>query len=283
MRPSILLVALLWSSNVLAGSIPWSRVPGAKNLSSSDRKKAAAVMESIDCYFGCSDKVAACLRRQPSCRTARFLAGMIVRMVRQGRSSAVIRRQAMLRAKSMHPFRVRKIDLHATMCTADPRKAKVVVVAFSDFQCPFCTVVLPRLKGLMAQYGRRVVFCFKHFPTQMHGPNSVMSARAAVAAALQGRFWLMFDILYKHRRDQKPGQVERYAQIIGLDMARFRRDRDARTTRRMVALDKRQGLRFGVKGTPTLFVDGKHYYGRKDAAEIRSRIDEELVLVAGGN
>ncbi|MCD6500147.1 MAG: thioredoxin domain-containing protein [Deltaproteobacteria bacterium] len=283
MRASIWMVILLWSSNVLAGSIPWSRVPGGKNLSSADRKKAAVLLQSVDCYFGCSDKVAACLRRQPSCHTARFLAGMIVRMVRQGRSLDVIRRQAMLRAKSMHPFRARKIDLHASMCTADPRKAKVVVVGVSDFQCPFCTVVLPRLKGLMAQYGRRVAFCFKQFPTQMHGANSVMSARASVAAALQGRFWAMFDILYKHRQDQKPSQVERYATAIGLDMARFRRDRDSRATRRLVALDKRQGLRYGVKGTPTLFIDGKHYYGRKDGEEIRSRIDEELVLVAGGN
>ena len=280
MRPIILAAVLLAAPSVQAQPIDWGAIPGASGLSAQDRAKAARLLRTITCYYGCSSSVAACLRRKV--RTARFIAEMIVRYVKQGRDEGFIRKEVLARAKTMHPFRKREIHLHRDQCTGDPAKAKVVLVAFGDFQCPFCTVILPMIKRIVPAYKGKVVFCFKHFPTQVHGPNAVLSARAAVAAAKQGKFWEMFDILYKHRRHQSLGEVEGYARRIGLDMQRFRSDRDSRATRRLVALDKREGLKLGVKGTPTLFLNGKMYHGRKDEAEIRSRIEEELMLVAGG-
>ena len=265
-----------------AAPIPWRRVPGASGLSSSDSSRAAGLMNKHHCYYGCSATIAQCLTKDPKCDTARRLAGLIVRLVRQGRSDAFIRKELLDRARSMHPFKKHKILYHKEACTADPNKALVVVAAFADFQCPFCHVVVPALERIVRRYKGRVVLCFKHFPTQMHGKNSVMSARAAVAASLQGKFWDMLHVLYKHRKHQTPAEVERYAASVGLDMPRFRRDRDSRATRRMVALDKRQGLKFGVKGTPTIFLDGKMWHGRKDDAELADRIEEELMLKTGG-
>jgi predicted DsbA family dithiol-disulfide isomerase len=279
---TVLLAVGLWASP--ARAIRWSRVMGCNtsSLSAKEKSRAAKLMRSIHCYYGCSDTIAKCLKKDPKCQTARRVAGMICRMVNHGRSDSVIRKQVMYRARSMHPFKKRKIKLHRSHCTMDPKKAKVVVTAFSDFQCPYCTIILPFLKKVALASKHKVALCFKHFPTQMHGPNAVASARAAVAAAKQGKFYEMFDILYKHRKDQSASQVESYARQIGLDMAHFRRDRDSRKTLRMVVKDKRQGLKFGVKGTPTLFLNGKMYFGRKDKAEVKDRIAEELHLVNGG-
>ncbi len=279
---SSVLLLLAQTSGAQAVSIAWHKVPGAKGLTNADKSRAAGLMNRIHSYYGCSDSVSRCLRSHPKCETARRLAGLIVRLVRQGRTDAFIRKELLDRARSMHPFKIRKVSYHKEACTGDPAKALVVVAAFADFQCPFCKVVVPALKKIVARYKGRVVLCFKHFPTQMHGKNSVMSARAAVAAARQGKFWAMFRILYHHRKQQAPARVEQYAASIGLDMARFKQDRDSRATRRLVALDKREGLKLGVKGTPTLFLDGKMWHGRKDAAELTDRIEEELVLRKGG-
>lgn len=251
-------------------------------LSRADKKRAASLMKRIHCYYGCSDTVARCLVKDPKCQTARRLAGMIVRMVAHGRSDKVIRREVMMRAKSMHPFKKHRIVYHPRQCTSNPRKAKVVVAAFSEFQCPFCTFVLPWLRKIVPRFGTRVALCYLHFPTSVHGKTAVLSSRAAVAAGLQGKFWPMHDILYKNRRRQAPHQLEKYARGLGLNISKWKADRDSRSTRKLVALDKRAGLRLGVRGTPTLFVNGKRYHGRKDKAELTDRIGEELNLKSGG-
>jgi predicted DsbA family dithiol-disulfide isomerase len=251
-------------------------------LSRADKKRAASLMRRIHCYYGCSDTVARCLVKDPKCQTARRLAGMIVRMTAHGRSDKVIRREVMLRAKSMHPFKKYKIVYHRDHCTADPAKAKVVIATFAEFQCPFCQIILPILRKIVGRLGAKVALCYKHFPTSVHGKTAVRSSHSAVAAARQGKFWPMHDILYKNRRRQAPHFLEKYARGLGLNISRWRADRNSRSTRKLVALDKRAGLKLGVRGTPTLFINGKRYHGRKDRAELTDRIGEELHLKAGG-
>lgn len=267
-----------------AQPIRWNRVMGTDvgKLSSADKKRAAQLMRKIHCYYGCSDTVARCLVKDPKCQTARRLAGFIVRMVTLGRDDRYIRREVMMRAKSMHPFKKHNVVIHADHCTSNPAKAKVVIAAFSEFQCPFCTIILPWLRKIVPQFGLNVALCYKHFPTSVHGKTAVLSSQAAVAAARQGKFWPMHDILYKNRKRQAPDHLVEYAQKLGLNMAKWRADRDSRSTRKLVALDKREGLRLGVKGTPTLFINGKRYHGRKDRAELTDRIAEELHLKSGG-
>ncbi len=280
MRCAIALAVFLLAAPTASAGVPWHLVPGGRGLSTKDKARAARLLQSTTCYYGCSASVADCLAKGTG--TARFLAEMIVRYVKQDRTDAFIRREVLARARTMHPFRKKKVRYRRDHCTGDASRAKVVIAAFGDFQCPFCTVILPMVKRVVRGYGSKVVFCFKHFPTQAHGKHAVTSARAAVVAAAPGKFWAMFDILYKHRRHQSVQEVEQYAKRIGLELDRFRRDRDSRKTLRLVVLDKREGLKLGVKGTPTLFLNGKMYHGRKDEAEIRSRIQEELMLVAGG-
>lgn len=275
---------LLGSGTVEAQAVRWDRIIGANtgSMSKDDRSRAASLMNKINCYYGCSDTVARCLVKDLKCQTARRLGGMIVRMVTRGRSDQEIRREVMFRAKSMHPFKKQRILYHSNHCTSDPSKAKVVVTAFSEFQCPFCTVVLPWLRVIVPKFGGKVVLCYKHFPTTSHGTTAVLSSQAATAAGLQGKFWPMHDILYKNRKRQESYHLITYARSLGLDMNRWQADWKSRSTQRLVVLDKREGLRVGVQGTPTLFINGKQYHGRKNKAELTDRIAEELHLVAGG-
>ncbi len=266
-----------------ADAVPWNRVmncPQSK-LTSRDRSRAERLMKSINNYYGCSDTVANCLRKDPKNQTARRVAGMICRMVAQDRSDGVIKKEVMFRARSMHPFRKHKIKLHKSHCTMDPKKAKVVVTSFTDFSCPYCRIVMPFLKRIADRSNGDVALCFKHFPTQTHGEAAVMGSQASVAAARQGKFWEYFDILYSNK-DHSNRQLERYAEQAGLDVAKFRKELNSRAVRRFVAVDKQEGLNMKVKGTPTIYLNGKEYLGRKDNAEVRDRIEEELHLVGGG-
>ena len=263
-------------------AIPWKRVIGVdiSSVSSADKTRAAGLMKQINSYYGCSDSVAKCLTSSPKCKTARHMAGHIVRMVLKGRSDKEIKRALMLRAKSAHPFRKQTIKPNKRQCIGDPKKAKLVIVAYSDFQCPFCTIVLPRLETMVR--GRSdVALCFKNFPTLTHGQGTVTSSIAAVAASYQGKFWAYHDLLYQNRKNQSQASLFSFAQKVGLDMARFKKDFASRKAKRIVAREKKEGLKFKVKGTPTLFFNGKMYFGRKDKALLSDRIAEELFLARG--
>jgi len=239
-------------------------------------------MKSIHVYYGCTDTVLRCLRLDPACHTARRLAGLILRFVAMGKPDAYIHRQVRMRAISMHPFRQYRIACDPRFCTSDPQKAKVVLVVFSEFMCPVCSVVLPWLRRIVATIGPKVALCYKFFPISSHGKVGVLSCSAAAAAGFQGKFWPMHDILYKNRRRQALRHLDGYARAVGLDMKRYRADRAALATIRMVIQNKRLGWRVGVRGTPTLFLDGKRYRGVKSRTEIADRIAEELHLVDGG-
>ena len=265
-----------------ASALPWKRVIGADTsaLSSADKKRAASLMKKINCYYGCSDPIATCLTSAPQCKTARHLAGHIIRMVKRGRSDKKIKRAIMLRAKSAHPFIKRTIRPNKRQCLGDPKKAKVVIVSYSDFQCPFCTIILPRVEAMVRGL-KDTALCFKNFPTLAHGRGTVVSSIAAVAASFQGKFWLYHNLLYKNRKNQGREQLLKFAKKLRLDMARFNKDFSSRKAKRIVAKEKKEGLKYRVKGTPTLFFNGKMYYGRKDRALIMDRIEEERFLAKG--
>ncbi len=282
MRSPLLFVALITLPTLAHGALPWKRIIGAdtSSLSSADRAKAAKLMGEINNYYGCSDSVATCLTSSPNCLTARHVAGQIVRMVQKGRSAKAIKRAIMLRSKSAHPFRKKSITNNLRQCLGNPKTAKVVIHAFSDFQCPFCQVILPRVEAIARQHAD-VALCYKNFPTVVHGQGTVVSSWAAVAASLQGKFWEYHALLYKNRRNQSRNSLLSFARAIKLNIEQFLKDFKARKTKKIVAKEKAEGIRLGVKGTPTLFFNGKLYYGRKNTALLLDRIAEERFLRAG--
>jgi len=140
-----------------------------------------------------------------------------------------------------------------------PADAAVTVEEFGDFQCPPCGKLAEPINELQKQYNLRVIF--REFPLPMH-QHAREAALAAEAAALQGRFWEMHDLLYREqavwsKSIDAPALFNAYAGMLGLDIARFRRDVESDEVKEHVALDQRRGAVIGVQTTPTIFLNNR--------------------------
>jgi protein-disulfide isomerase len=156
-----------------------------------------------------------------------------------------------------------------------PSKAKVTIVEFSDFQCPFCGRVNATLDQLLHDYPNDVRILFRHNPLPFHD-NAGPAAEAAVAAEKQGRFWEMHDKLFADQGDLDRPSLERYAGQLGLDLAAFRAALDSRAGKARVDEDLALGQQLGVRGTPTFFIDGRPLTGAQPIAAFKQLIDDEL-------
>jgi protein-disulfide isomerase len=137
-----------------------------------------------------------------------------------------------------------------------PDSAPVTLVEYGDFECPYCGRAYPIVKALQERLGDRLRFVFRNFPLNNAHPHAEHAAEAAETAAAQGRYWEMHDRLYEHQRALDDAHLERYAADVGLDVARFNREMEAGEHRPRVREDFLSGVRSGVNGTPTFFVNG---------------------------
>ena len=140
-------------------------------------------------------------------------------------------------------------------------RAPVTVVEYGDFECPYCGAAYLVLKEVQRKMGDELRFVFRNFPlTQVH-PHALPAAEAAESAGAQGQFWPMHDMLYEHQTALELAHLRAYARSLKLDEARFEADLKAHTFQPRIEADFREGVRSGVNGTPTLFVNGTRYDG----------------------
>lgn len=156
-----------------------------------------------------------------------------------------------------------------------PASAPITIVAFSDFQCPFCSRVLGTLDKLQKDYPGKIRLFFRHNPLPFHS-DATPAAQAAVAAELQGKFWPMHDKLFANQQNLKRPDLEKYAQEIGLDMAKFKADIDSPAVKKRVEDDLELGKKLGVQGTPNFFIDGRPIRGAVPYEQFKAAIDDEL-------
>lgn len=154
------------------------------------------------------------------------------------------------------------------------QNAKVTVVEFTDYQCPSCAAAQPVLEKLITEYGDRVRFVIRDFPLQMH-PEARKAAEAAEAAREQGKYWDFIALLFRNQSALKPEQLKQYAQVLGLDRAKFDAALEDGRFAEKVDRDLFDGQRFGVSGTPTFFVNGRR---TKDSTyeALKAAIEEAL-------
>jgi protein-disulfide isomerase len=146
---------------------------------------------------------------------------------------------------------------HAT----GPEEAPVTLVEYGDYECPYCGMAYVVVKSAQRGLGEQLRFVFRNFPLAEAHPHARLAAEAAEAAAAQGKFWQMHDVLFEHQDALEAEDLIGYAKSLGLDMAQFARDlKDPKTTKR-VRDDFRSGVRSGVNGTPTFFINGSRYEG----------------------
>jgi protein-disulfide isomerase len=166
-----------------------------------------------------------------------------------------------------------------------PADAKVAIVAFSDFQCPFCSRVLPTLEQIEKEYGKQVKIYFRHNPLPMH-PDAPLASEAAVAAEAQGKFWQMHDKLFANQQNLKRPDLEKYAQEIGLDMGKFKTALDTGAGKGRITSDMTLARQVGAQGTPNFYIDGRNVQGAQPFDKFKEVIDDEIKradkLIASG-
>jgi len=141
--------------------------------------------------------------------------------------------------------------------TKGPEDAPITIVEFSDYQCPFCARSEPLVHEALAAYPSKARLVYKHFPLTSIHPQAMSAALAAAAAQRQGKFWEMHDKLFANQRALAPEQIKEYARQVGLDMPKFERDLQSDEVKTAVQEDIKLAQRVGVRGTPTIFVNGK--------------------------
>jgi len=156
-----------------------------------------------------------------------------------------------------------------------PANARVTIVEFSDFECPFCGGLFPTLKGIERTYPDTVRIVYRQFPLKNIHPFAQKAAEASLCAAEQSRFWEMHDSLFGFQEDLTIDSLKLRAMELKLDVAAFSTCLDSGKHAATILKDKEDAARLGVSGTPTLFVNGRILLGNQPA-ELRALIDDEL-------
>ncbi|HZN60135.1 MAG TPA: thioredoxin domain-containing protein [Planctomycetota bacterium] len=158
------------------------------------------------------------------------------------------------------------------------KSAPIQIVEFSDFQCPACSQALPTLRDIQKKYGDQVAMGFRHFPLGIHkdARNAALAAECALEA---GKFWPMHEVLFKNQNDLSLDGLKSYAKELGLDESSFSDCLSSAKHASIVDGDLQDGSTYGVRGTPTLFVNGRMVTNRGREA-ISALIDRELARTA---
>jgi len=156
-----------------------------------------------------------------------------------------------------------------------PADAKVTVVEFSDFQCPYCSRAATAVDQIKEKYGTRVRFVFRQFPLPMH-QNARGAAEAALAANAQGKFWEFHDKMFQNQSKLERADLEGFAKDVGLDVAAFKKALDSKTYAADVDADMKLGESVAVNGTPTMFINGARVQNPTSFEAISAQIDGAL-------
>jgi len=163
-----------------------------------------------------------------------------------------------------------------------PATAPVRLEEFGDFECPPCGIFHPILEQMRTEFGDKLQITFREFPLVPTHQHALAAASAAEAAGLQGKFWEMHDLLYEHQNDWKKEFdvrpiFEGYAKQIGIDVERYKRDMNGDLVAQRIFADGKRGHSLGVKGTPTVFINGREVpFENLPAEKLRVVIQNEL-------
>jgi protein-disulfide isomerase len=160
-----------------------------------------------------------------------------------------------------------------------PANARVTLVEYGDYQCPYCGAAYPVVKRLQKTLRKELRFVFRNFPVTQAHPYAMIAAEAAEAAALQGKFWEMHDLLFEQQALLKPDIIPLWAKKIGLDLTIFGNDiKQGGVVEKRIKEDRQSGIRSGVNGTPTFYINGTRYDGSNDYDSLLAALESVLDL-----
>jgi protein-disulfide isomerase len=150
--------------------------------------------------------------------------------------------------------------------------APVTLVEYGDYECPYCGMAYPIVKDVQARLGDQLRFVFRNFPIANAHPHAEHAAEAAEAAGAQDKFWAMHDRLYEHQQQLADADLLDHASALGLAIDRFAEDLAKHRFAERVQEDFLSGVRSGVNGTPTFFINGRRHDGPWDADSLSAAI-----------
>jgi protein-disulfide isomerase len=157
-------------------------------------------------------------------------------------------------------------------------KAPVTLVEYGDYECPHCGKAFPIVEELRRQLGDRMRFVFRNFPLTQSHEHAEMAAEAAESAAAQGRFWEMHHALFTHQSSLDKPHLVRYAGQLALDIGQFTQALTTHAFQSRVREDFMSGVRSGVNGTPTFFINGARHDGPFDLSSLLEAVEEAAEL-----
>jgi len=168
-----------------------------------------------------------------------------------------------------------RVDVAATGPAKGPASAPVTIVEFSDFQCPFCSRLLPTMAEVEKKYGDKVRVVFRQFPLSFH-QNAQKAAEASLCAQDQGKFWEMHDAMFGDQNALGVDQLKAKAAGLGMNADKFNKCLDSGEKAAAIQADQKAGAEAGVSGTPAMFVNGRFINGAVPIDQITPIIDDEI-------
>ena len=237
------------------------------------REWASYVSETLAPCADTPVPIAQCVKERRGCTRCLPAAKFLVKEVREGRT----REQAIDGYKArFENDKVKPIDVDGSPATG-AATAPVTIVEWADFECPHCRAVMPVIDATVEKFPSKVRFVFKNYPLSMHS-HAEPAARAAIAAAVQGKFWEMHHKLFKASSLEVP-DLERIARELGLGVDKLKTDMASDATTQRIEKDKKAAEAVGFGGTPLIFINGREFHGSGDfAADLEDWIRLELEL-----
>jgi protein-disulfide isomerase len=186
-----------------------------------------------------------------------------------------LREKANVEVKLQEPLPPKVEGVQAVGPSKGPENAKVTIVEFSDFQCPFCSKAAATVDEVMEQYAGKVRLVFRHFPLDFH-KEAPKAHEASLCAHDQAKFWEYHDVLFKNQDQLQPEQLVKHAQGLGLDVDKFKACLGEGKHAAAVQRDLAAGKEHGVSGTPAFFVNGRMLSGARPKEDFVRLIDAEL-------
>ena len=163
--------------------------------------------------------------------------------------------------------------------TLGPADAPVTLTLFTDFECSYCARLAPILEEVHQAYPEKVRIVFKNYPLQRIHRNAVPAAMAALAAHEQGQFWPFHDRLFENYDQLSPGKIDEIREELGLDADRFRARMNDPALQQLIRRDMEEGNAAGLRGTPTVYINGKTYHGPRSLEGFKEAIAAVLAEI----
>ena len=236
-------------------------------MSDSQKKIALKLMNTNGCNCRCKMTVASCRASDETCRRSLIFARTVVDTLREGKPEAEVAR--VLKAKTDEFVEAKLPDDAGVAYTIDvtnspvrgPKDAKVEIVEFSDFQCPYCAGLQSTLDQVLKAFPKEVKLVYKQYPLNIH-QYAHQAAVASMAAHAQGKFWQLHDKMFQNFTTITEESIKTWAKEVGLNMKEFEKVMQSGVLETQVQKDMADGAAARVLGTPTLFIDGKRVQDR---------------------